>query len=351
MISITYRNPLNHDDQVEIPVIPLNNSLARDWKIALYDLVKKNNALDKNFCFHGFPSTPRTIPFLCDELNRHVKTINESDIDYRIDEVYTEGSVRYDDSHPVAYGDLGLALNHDTMNRLHNYFEVLQGTVGNTSEYYSRADLNTKYAIRQLNLLCHEIETLALSQRKLVISPEWVRPSQITSFLRAPRFELTDEHRELFLTNGYNRKFGYVYMHWAQIGKTLMEVFRDENAPDLTKAVCDAITHLQYYSGEFDIEFGRDIVYGSHDWHTSMIDDFHGWLVYNGFTPNDTSLSLGYLPIARLDFDMVGDDIPQIWQVLGNHMDIYQIKVDDVMATYDYCWSNDDYAERMKAFL
>ena len=47
-------------------------------------------------------------------------------------------------------------------------------------------------------------------------------------------------------------------MHWCQIGKTLMEVYRDEGAPVLTDTVCEAITHLKYYSGEFDVEWGND---------------------------------------------------------------------------------------------
>jgi len=70
------------------------------------------------------------------------------------------------------------------MNRLHNYFEVLQGTVENLSPYYKYADYDTKYAIRQLNNICHEIENLCLSQRKQSTAPEWIRPSQITTFLQ-----------------------------------------------------------------------------------------------------------------------------------------------------------------------
>jgi len=70
---------------------------------------------------------------------------------------------------------------------------------------------------------------------------------------------LTDEHRQGFLTNGYDRVFGGVYMHWTQIGKTLFEVFRDEHAPELTATVCEAITELKYFSGEFDVEWGKSV--------------------------------------------------------------------------------------------
>jgi hypothetical protein len=54
------------------------------------------------------------------------------------------------------------------------------------------------------------------------------RPSQITTFLNAPRYDLTEEDFELFKQNRYNRELGGVYLHWSQMGKTLYEVFRDE---------------------------------------------------------------------------------------------------------------------------
>ena len=161
---------------------------------------------------------------------------------YVIFDHYTPDQVRWPADYGVATlsepdAGVGLAIKDHTMNVLHNHFERLQNTVENPSPYYQVADYETKYAIRQLNNLCHEIESLILSQRKQYAEPEWVRPSQITTYFGVKRYPLTDEHRQGFLTNGYNRQFGGVYMHWTQIGKTLFEVFRDEGAPELTDAV------------------------------------------------------------------------------------------------------------------
>ena len=88
--------------------------------------------------------------------------------------------------------------------------------------------------------------------------PDNLRPTNIMHFVNAPKYDLKDEHRELFV-NGFDSRFGEVYMHWCQIGKRLDEVFRDEGAPDLvytdptdirTKqeeggARCEAITALR----------------------------------------------------------------------------------------------------------
>ena len=45
-------------------IIPEDNQLAQDWMIALeQDILKGKLHLEKNFCFHGFPHTQRTLEF------------------------------------------------------------------------------------------------------------------------------------------------------------------------------------------------------------------------------------------------------------------------------------------------
>jgi hypothetical protein len=211
-IKVVLRNPLDQLDQVDYTIQVQDHELARDWQTALRDLLQSGNLLEKNFCFMGFPDTVRTLDYLCNELNQHVTTINTFFPDYRIKESFSSDNI-------VDYTNNGI--NHNVMNVLHNHFEILQGTVWNLSNYYRQADYETKYAIRQLNNICHEMENLILSRRKAKTSPFWVRPSQITTFLNAPRLDLEPEHKQGFITNGYNRVLGGVYMHWTQIGKTL----------------------------------------------------------------------------------------------------------------------------------
>jgi hypothetical protein len=341
LVKVVLRNPLNYSDQIDYNIIPHDNPLAHDWALALKALLQNNNLLEKNFCFMGFPKTARTVEYLCNELNSAVATINNFFTDYYIDDIYTpENVVAFD------YADNGP--NHKVLNRLHNHFEVLQGTVWSLSDYYRRADYETKYAIRQLNNICHELETLILSKRKLVTFPQWVRPSQITTFINARRYDLTNEHRELFAINGYDRVLGGVYMHWTQIGKTYYEVFRDENAPALTSTVCEAITDLKYYSGEFDVEWGNDIVYGGpHPWHNAEQDQFRKWLADNGKDYLDPQLSCGHLPIGQIDLQSSfgTTNYQAIWDLLSNHLDIYKIEVDGVSNTFEYSWTDHNYKQ------
>jgi hypothetical protein len=192
------------------------------------------------------------------------------------------------------------------------------------------------------------MENLILSQRKLTTNPYWVRPSQITTFLQAQRYELKDEHRQGFLTNGFDRVLGGVYMHWTQIGKTLYEVFRDEHAPELTETVCEAITELRYYSGEFDVEWGNNITLGGgHFWHDKEQSAFREWLINNNRDPADPKLSLGYLPLGQIDLtgSFGTTDYKTIWDTLSSHLDIYRIEIDGVSADFDYCWSDATYKQ------
>jgi len=368
-VKVRLRNPLKKSDKLDYYIVPNGTQLSRDWIQALKDLLQAGNPIEKSFCFLGFPKTQRTLEYLCDELNEHITTINKFDFtehgleDYVIEEWFHPNVVRFGREYPVETRvitvseaehnsrklDIGLHPKHTVMNRLHNHFERLQGTVKQLSEYYRVADYETKYAIRQLNNLCHEMENLILSQRKEEVAPEWVRPSQITTFLQAKRYQLTDEHRQGFLTNGYDRRFGHVYMHWTQIGKTLHEVWRDEGAPELTDTVCEEITHLEYYSGEFDIEWAKDVTMSNnYEWHNKTMLEFDNWLLKNGLDPRDPKLSLGYLEIGHVDLlrSFGTSNMIDIHQQLSHHLDIYAIEVDGVSRTFDYVWSDATYAQR-----
>jgi hypothetical protein len=188
-----------------------------------------------------------------------------------------------------------------------------------------------------------------LSQRKMATAPEWVRPSQITTFLNAERIEFPNEFKTTFDETRYDRKFGEVYLHWTQIGKTLYEVYRDEHGVNLDQATCDAITHLRYYSGEFDIEWAQDVVYnGPHPWYTTEMSGFRSWLERNGFDPDNTEYNFGYHPVGQVDLQgsFGTDNFQEVWPTLSRYLDIYQITAGDVTATYDYTWTDADYYQQ-----
>lgn len=373
-VKVVLRNYQNNKT-IDYTIVPHEHELADKWIVALKGLLKNGNILEKNYCWMGWPNSQRTLEYLCEQLNRSIYTINRPQVQstwldhglepYVIEEHFTPDAVRFPNIYGVGLTEalksnglreelaLSLSLKHGIMNTLHNHFELLQGTVEQLSPYYLHADDDTKWAIRQLNLLCHEIESLCLSQRKREFDPEWIRPSQITTWLSAPRYNLSLSDRELFNDNEYDREFGGVYMHWCQIGKTLFEVWRDEHAPNIDKTTCDAITELQYYSGEFDIEWGKSVTYKD-AWHNAEQDQFKAWLEKQGYDSSDNAgLSLGYLSLGHIDLhSSFGTTMFEpIIDIMGDYLDIYKIEVDGISATYNYHWSDWDWREQQIKFL
>ena len=344
-VIVTLQNPLDKTDTIDYVINAYDTPMGLRWFAALQDILQRNLYLEKNFCFLGFPDTQRDLDYICRELFWAKHEINHFFRgEYEIEENYFPRDLRPDGINP----------NQDLMNKLHNHFEILQGTVWGLSDWYKRADYTTKFAIRQLNNLCHEAESLMLSQRKKQQAPEWVRPSQITTFLNAPRYDFPNEYKTTFAETRYDRRFGEVYLHWTQIGKTLYEVYRDEQGIDIDKATCDAITHLRYYSGEFDIEWAQTVAYnGPHPWHTKEMDSFKKWLLRNGFSLEDVQYNYGYHPVAHVDLvhSFGTTDYFKVWERLSTYLDIQSIRCDDgsgslLRSVYPYSYNDPDYYDQ-----
>ena len=312
--------------------------LGKRFIEALRDNLVEKRILEKNFCFLGWASSTRDLNFLCHELNKSIEQINSFTFNPPYEKIHPFSADDFQYSAKLKIGlcpdgdemsKPGLRLKHDACNLLHRYFEELQGTAWQISEYYKQADAETKYAIRQLNNICHEIESWVLSYRKSIVDPEWIRPSQITTFLNAPRYDLHEEDFELFKHNRYDRELGGVYLHWSQVGKTLVEVYRDEHAPKMTEALCSEINHQKYYSGEFDIEWGNTITEAKHDFKKQEMEGFRKWLKENNYDWEDPKLALGYIKIGQVDLETSFQNRPfvSIYEVMKDNLNIKNITI------------------------
>jgi len=334
--------------------------LGKRWLEALKDNLKQKRVLEKNFCFLGFADSKRDLSHLVMELNKSVEQINSFTFEppYQKIHPFVSDDFQYSSSLPIGKavnGDEkvtpGKRLKHEACNLLHRYFEELQGTAWDISLYYKQANYDTKYAIRQLNNICHEIESWVNADRKKAFEPEWMRPSQITTFLNAPRKELHDEDFDLFKQNRYDRELGGVYLHWSQVGKTLYEVFKDEHAPVMTEALCSEINHQKYYSGEFDVEWGQTITEKDHHFKKEEIDDYRSWLNDNGYDWEDPKLSLGYIKIGQVDLQRTfgaGATFEQIYEAMSDNLNITSIKTMSnrtIECAYPYTLDSDDWRQ------
>ena len=332
-IEIDLRSKHNNILTVHIDIA--DNSLSRKWLAALNDIVQHDLHLEKNYCWLGWAESDRNAEYLCTQINRSINAINASDLDYRIQDFFSPANVIQHD----------LDINHDKMNQLHRYFEDLQGTAGAMSAHYNSADDHTRWHIRQLNLLCHELESLVLSMRKVIQAPEWRRPSQLMCWLNAPRYELDDADLELFGIETINRKLGGVYVGVNKaVGKHHWEVFQDEGRDSrIGELVTTGLRTQTQAAGDFDIEWARDP--GAYHWQIKQLAEFREWLTRNGFDPNEPSLTIGHPQVGQVDLQRSfgTTDWEMIYSQLSQHQDVYKICTSTAEATYEYRWSDPDY--------
>jgi hypothetical protein len=301
----------------------------------LNQLLLNQNHLEKNYCWLGWAESGRDPEYICTQINRSIHAINSAGLGYVIRDFFTPANTILAE----------YRLDHARTNQLHRYFEDLQGVSGAMSPYYTAADDTARWHIRQLNLLCHELESLILSIRKLKTAPEWQRPSQLMCWLQAPRFELDLEDYELFGIETINRSLGGVYVGVNKaVGKHHWEVFNDEGRDSrVSELVTSTLRSQTQAAGDFDIEWANDP--GAFPWQISALKEFRTWLVANNFDPEDKSLTIGHPKVAQVDlvrsFGTV--DYEKIWSQLSQYQDVYRISTGINNATYEYHWSDSDY--------
>ena len=318
-----------------------DNSLSRKWLPAFENILNEGLHLEKNYCFFGFPDGPRNLDFLASEINRTIAAINGSSINYIIRDHFTVANMTVIKYSPRAEQNI-TTLNHDKLNQLHLYFEETQGVSGAMSKHYNNADAETRWHIRQLNLLCHEAECLILSLGRQHCTPEWVRPSNVMCWLNAPRFILDDEDYNLFGIDTIARNHGGVYVGVNKaVGKHHYEVFCDEGGDsridELTTTTLKPQTEA---AGDFDIEWGKSTL--REPFMKEKLDNFRTWLVANKFDPEDPSLTIGHPKIGQVDFNksFSSTDFHKVLSILTQHLDVYSIRTSNAYARYDYTWQD-----------
>jgi len=339
--QITIQLRSQSGEKFGIVVDIFDNSLSRKWLPEFENILDKGLHLEKNYCFFGFPQSPRDLDFLASEINRTIAGINGSSINYMIKDYFTAANM-VEKNWSDRNNTYKIDINHDKFNQLHLYFEETQGVSGAMSEHYLNADSKTRWYIRQLNLLCHEAECFIISLSRKDDAPQWIRPSNVMCWLNAPRFILDEEDYNLFGIDTIARDYGGVYVGVNKaVGKHHYEVFCDEGddsrIDELTTTTLKPQTEA---AGDFDIEWGRSTLKES--FMKEKLDKFREWLIANKFDPNDPSLTIGHPKIGQVDFvsSFRSYDFNKVINTLSEHLDVYSIKTSNAYAEYDYTYND-----------
>jgi len=342
-IIVTLRSKTGELCPVYINVV--DNSLSHKWLTNLNTTLKNGYHLEKNYHWMGF--TERNLEYICKEINDCISQINCYEwpgiTPYVINDEFTTDNVVT--SGEVGPGKPGYRLIHDKTNWLHRYFEDLQGHSGSISSYYNVASPAIKHCIRRLNLLCHELESFALSERKRLSVPEWAQYNQLFCFLNTPRFKLDPEKDyDLFGVDALHRDLGEVYIGVNKsVSKTHWEVFNDENDADIDDLITTALRPQIEAAADFDISWSKSIkdLPSRHE----RIDQFKEWLKKHGWDPKDPSLTIGHPLVAQVDLNKSFEtkDSETVQNILTRHLDVYRIQTSDQTCEYPYRWSDSDF--------
>lgn len=235
----------------ETPGFTLNfqietHPVAHLWQNCLTTLLRRRLPLEKNFSLLGLPSQRRTIDVLIQDLIAHAERLRKNP-DFR-------------ELIPTPPADR--TLDQIYLNQMHHAFEKLIGQIENVSPAYKTATSLQRHSIRQLNHLVHEIEAQ-------LASPNGERLFLINAFLDAPRIPLSGINAtdtQLSFTNEVRQ--GDVLLHYAQLGKTPIEAYRDQD-----KLIENQnISELRDLTGEFDIHLSKS--YRLRDTLSGSVEDY-----------------------------------------------------------------------------
>lgn len=329
---ITYRNTqTGFQLPTEYEILP--HFLSQKWARALrHDYLEiHDNKVEKNYMLQHWEydeanTNGRSLTQLCLEMNRYVAHING----------YFNGSSDRRVPYEITQYFDPATVDQQILNEIHHHFELLIGQVWSVSEYYKLADSATCFAIRQLNNLCHEMESLL---RPSFRNSTWWSAGVYFPYLRVTRYKFIDSDYDHF---SQIQNFGDLILHYSQLGKTPMEAFAANDA----EVFDENITGLRYLSGEFDISFRTDTSLAVQQ---NSVSKYNArafpWIRERGQDPESKYTGIGFVKIANFDRTLFpGMRAENIMAELVKCDDIYKLELIDgdgnvvKESVLDYTW-------------
>lgn len=237
----------------------LTTSIAQRWAAE----VSKNYSLYETNRFQGWDPN-LTLEYFEQSLWEQISVVN----DYKPNTVTVEKNI----------------FSQDYLNYLHRFFEDLRGEASVGTEFFNSAPVAVQSAIEKFNVLIHECEHY---MRDKTI------PTIIGTFKDRPRIDLWEQDYQEFT---FQWKFGCVYINYCEVGKPLLDVYKDKD----NTIPQDAVRPLKYYSADYMIKFGPNV---SDQHYQLRLNDFWNWYNSTNYSFNRDRLALGYIPVAHLSYE------------------------------------------------
>lgn len=278
-LCVEYADPVNQSDSITLKYKLRQNSVVPKW-IAKLTQAQEKYSIDDPARFYGFGDLQTQIDYALTRINQCVEIIN---------------------SHrKIIYRQLSDINDQDTLNYLHNIFEVYHGLLDQqTHEFYLSASDEVRKALADLNIAVHRCEGVAR-----IIGARHV----VTYFGLPKTDQLELEDYDVF-TDQYTA--GTVYLNYVEIGKTLENLATDDD-----HYISDeAFKPFRYYSADFLILFTDSDVartVSRRELIKKYYDDNMEFFSARGLNFDHPYLRPGKIPLA--DIDSPDEDVLQLLQ-------------------------------------
>ena len=198
----------------------LDTEIASKWLVELQKTLDLGTHLDDSERLYGFNGSKYTVEYCIDTLNKFVGTIN-----------------RYQ---PVCEKHVNYNYTQDDLNYLHNIFERYHGLYDaqDSNDFYSNAPKDVQYALGQLNIYIHRLESINSYARFVCTFSSDGRP-------RIPFAPADYKHFTM------QEVWGGLYINYCEIGKTLVDMYRDNDE----HIGNEAFIPQQYFKSDFNVKF------------------------------------------------------------------------------------------------
>lgn len=278
-LCIEYANPLNHQDSITINFKLRNSSIVPLWVDQVLK-AKQTYSIDDPTRFYGFDSYYEQEKTALLKINNCIDIINSHE--------------------KIITRKLTSVTDQDTLNYLHNIFEVYHGLLDRqTHPFFVGASKQVQDALADLNIFVHRCESIVRGNN----------PRHVITYFGLPKtMKLAEEHYTLF-TDIF--EFGTVYLNYVEIGKTIEDLALDND-----RYISDeAFKPFSFFSADFAVTFfesdlnwifeKRDLVRNYYLKHSKFFLD-------KGYYAGHPHLTLGKIPLADIDYSQ--PDVLQLIQ-------------------------------------
>jgi hypothetical protein len=267
-LQITYCDPNNQFDNIKIDYRLRDTVITTKWIQRVLLAQKLNYSIDDPTRFYGFGS-------IHEQETAAIKAITRT-----IDRLSAWISIDK---------ELKSVDDQDTLNYLHHIFEVEHGLLD-----VKNNNNGLQETLCDLNLMIHRCESIARG----------AHPRHVVTYFGLPKTELLDNNDYQYFDHKVSS--GTVYINYAEIGKTLYDLFLDNDA----YIKPEAFQPFNHYSADFVVRFwnddNRDLHHLLHNYYNKHQDFF----ISLGYTWDNLEKSIGSIPVA--DLDHKGDILKQL---------------------------------------